>query len=77
MYVTLLIQLMIWSGFILIEWLSGNDRLLFKVLMFVVFFYLAFLIGKKIVCSTKLAIAITFFSLCIHFIFYYQTNVFP
>ncbi|RST75350.1 hypothetical protein D4T97_008880 [Siminovitchia acidinfaciens] len=62
-YVALLLQLMIWSGFTLVEWLSGRDHMLAKTILFAVFFYLAFLIARMIVKSNKTTIFITLASL--------------
>ncbi|MFS0645091.1 hypothetical protein [Siminovitchia sp. 179-K 8D1 HS] len=62
-YIALILQLMIWSGFTLAEWLSGGDRLFFKVILFGVFFYLAFMLGRIIVKSNKITFVITAMSL--------------
>ncbi|MCJ7843278.1 hypothetical protein MUB24_20845 [Lederbergia sp. NSJ-179] len=63
-YVAALIQIMIWSAFHLAQWLSGKDHLIPKIIIFAVFFYLAYLVAKKIVGSNKATLFITFFSLC-------------
>ncbi|WP_141431333.1 hypothetical protein [Bacillus sp. 03113] len=65
-YIVVFIQLMIWSSFSLIEWLSKNDLYFYKLLMFLVFFYLAILIGNHIIRSTKLAFFVTVMSLMIY-----------
>ncbi|RST60894.1 hypothetical protein D5F11_006005 [Siminovitchia terrae] len=62
-YVALLLQLMVWSGFTLVEWLSGRDHILAKAILFSVFFYLAFLITRMIVKSNKTTFFITITSL--------------
>jgi hypothetical protein len=62
-YIALILQLMIWSGFTLAEWLSGGDHLFFKVILFGVFFYLAFLLARVIVKSNKTTFVITVLSL--------------
>lgn len=62
-YIALILQLMIWSGFTLVEWLSGGDRLFFKVILFGVFFYLAFMLARIIVKSNKITFVITVMSL--------------
>ncbi|MCJ8006122.1 hypothetical protein ACFFF5_04680 [Lederbergia wuyishanensis] len=62
-YVALLLQLMIWSGFTLAEWLSGKDHLLSKVILFIVFSYLAIIIARKIVNSNKETFIVTLTSL--------------
>ena len=62
-YVALILQLMIWSGFTLVEWLSGRDHILAKAILFSVFFYLAFLLARMIVKSNRTTIFITVASL--------------
>ncbi|MCR2820867.1 hypothetical protein [Lederbergia panacisoli] len=62
-YVALLLQLIIWSGFTLAEWFSGKDHLLSKVILFIVFSYLAVLLARKIVESKKDTFIITITSL--------------
>ncbi|MBS4193840.1 hypothetical protein KHA97_01980 [Bacillus sp. FJAT-49870] len=62
-YVALLLQLIIWSGFTLAEWLSGKDHLVSKVILFIVFSYLAILLARKIVDSSKDTFIITVLSL--------------
>ncbi|GIN74439.1 hypothetical protein J14TS2_49140 [Bacillus sp. J14TS2] len=63
-YVAALIQIMIWSGFHVAQWLSGKDRFLAKVLLFLVFFYLAYLVARKIIGSKGATILTTIMSLC-------------
>jgi len=63
LYVVLLIQWIIWSCFTLAEWLSQHDKLLFKVVMFLLFFQISILIGKKILKSSLVTICITTVSL--------------
>ncbi|MBW8348686.1 hypothetical protein K0H71_04370 [Bacillus sp. IITD106] len=62
-YVALLLQLIIWSGFTLAEWLSGKDHLVSKVILFIVFSYLAILLASKIVDSSRDTFIITVLSL--------------
>jgi len=62
-YTVILIQLIIWSGFTFIEWLSKYDQLFFKVMMFFIFFYLALIIGNYIVKSIRKTFYITTLSL--------------
>ncbi|MBA9025030.1 MULTISPECIES: hypothetical protein [Bacillaceae] len=52
-YVVFLFQLIVWSGYTVVEWLSMHDKFLFKVLMFFIFSYLAIYIGKVILKSNK------------------------
>ncbi|WP_027408286.1 hypothetical protein [Anoxybacteroides tepidamans] len=72
-YIVFLLQMMIWSSFSLIEWLSGRDRPLFRGMLLCIFLYLAFLLARKIGLRTRKAImttlctAVIYFS-CQHFI---------
>ncbi|WP_284037522.1 hypothetical protein [Neobacillus sp. 114] len=65
-YIVMMLQFIIWSGYTLIEWLSKHDQLLFKVIMFFVFFYLAFIIGNKITNSFRKTLFITTLSLVVY-----------
>lgn len=67
-YVVVLLQLIIWSGYSVIEWLSHHDQRLFNGLMFGVFLYIAFLVGNTFIKSTKHTILITLISLIIYFL---------
>jgi hypothetical protein len=74
-YVVIILQFIIWSGYTFIEWLSVHDQLVYKVIMFFVFYYLAFLMGRTIIKSGPKAFFITSLSLCvyssIHFTLHY------
>ncbi|WHY79184.1 hypothetical protein QNH20_08645 [Neobacillus sp. WH10] len=65
-YVVIVLQFIIWSGFTLIEWISKHDQLIYKVIMFFVFFYLAFLIGNEVTKSKRKTLFITVLSLVIY-----------
>ncbi|RLQ95907.1 hypothetical protein [Falsibacillus albus] len=65
-YIAFLVQLMVWSSFTLVEWLSKHDHKEYKILMFAVFFYLAFIIARAIVKSRKRTLIITLVSLSIY-----------
>lgn len=65
-YVVVLLQLIIWSGYTLMEWLSKHDQLIYNVLMFFIFFYLAIQIGNMIMKSAKKTIFITTLSLSLY-----------
>lgn len=65
-YVVVVIQLMIWSGYTLIESLSKHDESLYNVLMFGVFMYIAVISGNYIVESKKITFCLTALSLCIY-----------
>lgn len=59
----IMLQLIIWSGYTLVEWLSKHDQLIYKVIMFFVFFYISFQIGNKVFKTTAKAFFITSLSL--------------
>ncbi|RFU63429.1 hypothetical protein [Peribacillus glennii] len=62
-YIVFLFQIIVWSGYTLAEWLSSHDRLMFKVIMFMVFCYFAAYIGKTILKSNRGTILVTCTSL--------------
>ncbi|MFZ7942143.1 MULTISPECIES: hypothetical protein [Bacillaceae] len=65
-YVVMILQFMIWSGYTLIEWISKHDQLIYKVIMFFVFFYLAYIIGNHVTKSRRKTLFITVLSLVIY-----------
>jgi hypothetical protein len=65
-YTVILLQLIIWSGFSFIEWLSKHDKQFYNALMFVVFMYIAFLLGNFIMKSARKTVVITFVSLLLY-----------
>lgn len=66
LYTVVLVQLIVWSGFTLIEWLSKYDEPFFKALMFFVFLYIGINIGNYISKSARKTIVATFVSLCLY-----------
>ncbi|KMY49296.1 hypothetical protein [Peribacillus loiseleuriae] len=62
-YIVFLFQLMVWSGYTVVEWLSTHDKLVFKVIMFFIFSYLAIYIAKAILKSNKRTLIVTGVSL--------------
>lgn len=71
LYTVILIQLMIWSCYTFIEWLSKYDQLLYKVMMFLVFFYLAIIIGNYLMKSKRKTMLATSMSLIVYASFYF------
>lgn len=65
-YTVIILQLMLWSGYSITEWLSRHDLILYKICMFIVFFYLAITIGNYIVKSPRKTMFATFISLGIY-----------
>ncbi|XJZ28349.1 hypothetical protein ACF5W4_06030 [Bacillota bacterium Lsc_1132] len=76
MYIIIILQFMIWSAYTLIEWLSQHDQLVYKVIMFFVFFYLAFLLGRKMTESPAKALFVTTLSLSIYSSFHFTMAYF-
>jgi hypothetical protein len=74
-YTAMLLQLIIWSGYTFIEWLSKYDLLFYKVLMFFVFLYLAVLIGNYVVKSMKITAFVTSLSLSVYGLFHFTMAV--
>lgn len=70
-YIVMILQFMIWSGFTFIEWLSKHDQLVYKVIMFLIFFYLSFTIGRAIIKSTSKAFFVTSLSLFMYSSFHF------
>ncbi|MCM2533547.1 hypothetical protein NDK43_15585 [Neobacillus pocheonensis] len=75
-YIVMMLQFIIWSGYSLIEWLSKHDQLIYKVIMFFVFFYLAFLIGNKVTKSARKTLFVTALSLVIYTSIHYTLELF-
>ncbi|MDP4103389.1 MAG: hypothetical protein Q8935_00435 [Bacillota bacterium] len=65
-YVLMIMQFMIWSGYTFVEWLSVHDQLVYKVIMFFIFYYLAFSLGRMVTRSGPKAFFVTCSSLCIY-----------
>ncbi|GHI01391.1 hypothetical protein AM1BK_49330 [Neobacillus kokaensis] len=60
----------------MIEWLSKHDQLIYKVIMFFVFFYLAFIIGNKVTKSVRKTFFITALSLLVYTSIHYTMALF-
>ncbi|PGY10930.1 hypothetical protein COE25_14280 [Bacillus sp. AFS031507] len=75
-YIVVILQFIIWSGYTFIEWLSKHDQLFYKVIMFFVFFYLAFLIGNQVTKSVRKTLFITTLSLVIYTSIHYTMELF-
>ncbi len=75
-YIVMMLQFIIWSGYTFIEWLSKHDQLIYKVIMFFVFFYLAYLIGNQLTGSARKTLFITTLSLIIYTSIHYTMALF-
>jgi hypothetical protein len=73
-YVVIISQFMIWSGYTFVEWLSEHDQLVYKVFMFFIFYYLAFLLGRTVTKSGSKAFFITSLSLCLYSSVHFTMN---
>jgi hypothetical protein len=65
-YTVVLLQMIIWSGYTFIEWLSKHDHPIYNVIMFLVFFYLSIIIGNYIMKSARKTLITTIISLAIY-----------
>ncbi|MDP7979057.1 hypothetical protein [Bacillus multifaciens] len=68
-----LFHFIIWSGFSIVLLLSSRDKLHYKVLLFFVFFYLAYVIAHMMLHSRKEAI---FFTVTNSFLFFMSKLLF-
>ncbi|WML27625.1 hypothetical protein [Neobacillus sp. OS1-33] len=75
-YIVVILQFIIWSGYTFIEWLSTHDQLIYKVIMFFVFYYLAFLLGNQVTKSVRKTLFITSLSLVIYTSIHYTMELF-
>lgn len=74
-YFVFLLQLIIWSGYMLAAWLSEGDRARFQWLMFLVFLYLGILVAKKFIPSNKNVILVTISSLTVFVLIQYALDI--
>ena len=68
-----LFHFMIWSAFSIVLLLSSRDKLLYKVMLFFVFFYFAYVIAYMMLHSRKEAI---FFAITNSFLFFMSKLIF-
>ena len=62
-YIVVLLQLMVWSGYTVMEWLSRHDQPIYNLAMFLVFSYISLVIAKGILLSLKKTMLVTTASL--------------
>ncbi|KOO50929.1 hypothetical protein [Priestia koreensis] len=55
----LCIHLILWSGYSFVEYLSNRDKLSSKVILFVVFGYVAYLIAERLIERKRTALFVT------------------
>ncbi|WML49403.1 hypothetical protein RCG23_05095 [Neobacillus sp. PS3-34] len=75
-YVVILLQFILWSGYTLTAWLSKHDQPVFNVIMFFIFFYLAFQIGNTITKSARQTLIVTAASLLLYCSFHAAMSLF-
>ncbi|WP_071459297.1 hypothetical protein [Bacillus massilinigeriensis] len=75
-YTAITVQMMIWSAFTLIEWLSKHDKPAYNYVMFAIFFYLALLAARQFLDSARKVAFATVSSLIIYFLFYWMMSPF-
>ncbi|KIY21878.1 hypothetical protein UB32_11500 [Mesobacillus subterraneus] len=73
-YTVFLLQSLIWSGYTLTEWLSKHDHPIYNGMMFMVFFYLAIIIGNYIIKSTWKTFFLTMMSLSFYVAFHFTMS---
>jgi len=66
--IVLFIHSILWSIFAIIEFLSTKDHLVAKVIMLVVFFFIAFQISKHFIQSNKMSFYITAIVMSLFFV---------
>ncbi|PLR97444.1 hypothetical protein [Bacillus sp. T33-2] len=74
-YTVMLLQMMIWSGYTFMEWLSKHDQPVYNVIMFFVFFYLAVVVGNYIMKSAKKTLFTTILSLGLYASFHFTLAI--
>nr|WP_246861149.1 hypothetical protein [Bacillus sp. REN3] len=75
-YAVVMLQLIIWSGYTFTEWLSKHDHPLYNVIMFIIFFYLAVILGNYIMSSARKTFLTTLLSLAIYASFHFTLSFF-
>ncbi|WP_050614637.1 hypothetical protein [Bacillus testis] len=62
-YAVFLMQWVIWSGYTLVEWMSKHDRMIYKVILFIVFFHMALYIANRFIEPKTKTYVLTLLSL--------------
>lgn len=75
-YAVFLLQWIIWSGYSLADWLSGQDRWVYKAVMFIVFLQLALYIGRLVLNSYVKTSLLTIMSLITYGIAHFLLQTF-
>ncbi|MDP4162975.1 MAG: hypothetical protein Q8906_02730 [Bacillota bacterium] len=75
-YVVILLQFILWSGYTLTAWLSKHDQPIYNIAMFLIFLNLAFQLGNYITKSSRHTFFITAFSLTLYVSFHLTMSFF-
>jgi len=75
-YSVILMQMMIWSLYTLLEWLSQHDHPIYNGIMFIVFLFIAMKCGNLIMKSTRKTLFTTLVSLGVYFSLYLTMSIF-
>ncbi|WP_226665933.1 hypothetical protein [Metabacillus litoralis] len=62
------VQVLLWAGYNIIEWLSKKDGYIAKGILFVLFFYLSYLFALHIIGFKKKALLLSGLSFILYFL---------
>lgn len=70
LYMVVMLQLIIWSGYTFVEWLSKYDQFSIKVIILLIFVYFAMVLGNRLLHSNMRTVLATFISISVYLFFY-------
>ncbi|MED1606936.1 hypothetical protein P4U90_16550 [Cytobacillus kochii] len=71
LYTVVILQLIIWSGYTFVEWLSRYDILSMKVIILLIFVYFAMVLGNHLLHSKMRTVLATSISISVYLFFYF------
>lgn len=71
LYTVVILQLIIWSGYTFVEWLSRYDKLSMKVIILLIFVYFAMVLGNHLLHSKMRTVLATSISISVYLFFYF------
>ncbi|MDQ0184989.1 hypothetical protein MKX78_09290 [Cytobacillus sp. FSL R5-0569] len=71
LYTVVILQLIIWSGYTFVEWLSRYDKLSMKVIILLIFVYFAMVLGNHLLHSKMRTVLATSISITVYLFFYF------
>lgn len=71
LYTVVILQLIIWSGYTFVEWLSKYDKLSMKVIILLIFVYFAMVLGNHLLHSKMRTVLATSISISVYLFFYF------